>query len=93
MNCLTSITLALGVVFQLPVVMLALTKVGLVEPKMFSKYRGHFIVGALIIAALLTPPDPFTQMLMGIPIIILYELGNVLSRIAFKKKADVPTVR
>ena len=90
---LTSLTLALGVVFQLPVIMLALTKVGLVEPKLFSKYRGHFIVGALIVAALLTPPDPFTQMLMGVPIIILYELGAVLARIAYKKKADVPAVR
>ena len=90
---LTSLTLALGVVFQLPVIMLALTKVGLVEPKLFSKYRGHFIVGALVVAALLTPPDPFTQMLMGVPIIILYELGAVLARIAYKKKADVPAVR
>ena len=77
---LTSLTLALGLVFQLPVVMLGIARLGLVDPKSFSKFRGHFVIGALIFAALLTPPDPFTQMLMAIPMVILYELGNLMAR-------------
>ena len=85
---LTSLTLALGAVFQLPVVMLVLAKVGLVEPKKYSKYRGHCIIGALVVAAMLTPPDPFTQMLMALPIVLLYELGHVLARLAVKRGGD-----
>jgi len=77
---LTSLTLALGAVFQLPVVMLGLTRLGLVEPKQYSAYRGHFIIVALVTAALLTPPDPFTQMLMAIPMVLLYECGNLMAR-------------
>lgn len=77
---LTSLTLALGAVFQLPLLMLAVARVGMVEPKDFARYRGHFIIGALVLAALLTPPDPFTQLLMAIPMIALYELGHVLAR-------------
>ncbi|MFT5052322.1 MAG: sec-independent protein translocase protein TatC [Chlamydiales bacterium] len=77
---LTSLTLALGAVFQLPVVMLGLTRLGLAGPAQFSAYRGHFIVVALVMAAVLTPPDPFTQMLMAIPMVVLYEFGNLMSR-------------
>jgi len=82
---LTSLTLALGAVFQLPVVMLALGRLGLVDPKTFGKYRGHCIVGALVVAAVITPPDPFTQMLMAIPIATLYELGIWITHFAIKR--------
>lgn len=89
---LKSLALALGVVFQLPVVMIALARIGLVEPKTFAKYRKHTIVGALVVAAILTPPDPVTQMMMAGPIILLYELGIHLSRIAWRKQdPDGPT--
>lgn len=77
---LTSLTLALGAVFQLPIVMLALARVGIVEAQDFARYRGHFIIGALVLAAALTPPDPFTQLLMAVPMVALYELGHVLAR-------------
>jgi sec-independent protein translocase protein TatC len=85
---LTSLTLALGAVFQLPVIMLALGRLGLVEPKVFAKYRGHCIVGALVLAAVITPPDPFTQMLMAIPIVALYELGIWITRFAIKRAGE-----
>ena len=85
---LVSLTLALGVVFQLPVVMLGLARLGIVEPKAFSKYRGHFVIGALVMAAVLTPPDPFTQMLMAVPMVVLYELGNLMAR---RVSAPTPT--
>jgi len=82
---LTSLTLALGAVFQLPVVMLALARLGIVEPKTFAKYRGHCAVGALVAAAVITPPDPFTQMMMALPIVLLYELGLWVARYSVDK--------
>jgi sec-independent protein translocase protein TatC len=77
---LVALTLALGVVFQLPIVMLGVARIGLVEPRTYAKFRPHMLVGSLIVAALLTPPDPFTQMMMAVPIAVLYELGYRVSR-------------
>lgn len=90
---LKSLSLALGIVFQLPIIMLVLARVGLVDPSFFRKYRGHFILVILIVAAILTPPDPFTQMMMAIPMWILYELGIVLAGIVYqpaRESADAP---
>lgn len=84
---LTTMTLALGAVFQLPVVMLALARLDIVQPKTFAKYRAHTVIASLVLAALLTPPDPITQMMMAIPIALLYELGHVVARIAHRKQA------
>jgi sec-independent protein translocase protein TatC len=82
------LALAMGAVFQLPVIMLALSKLGLVEAAVWSQYRRHMVVGALVIAAVLTPPDPITQMLMAGPIVILYEVGVFLTRLAARKEAS-----
>lgn len=75
-----SLALAVGVVFQLPVLQIALARLGVVDPALYGKYRGHMMVVTLVIAAILTPPDPVTQMLLAVPAIILYEIGAVLSR-------------
>ncbi|MCP3919825.1 MAG: twin-arginine translocase subunit TatC [bacterium] len=85
---LTALTLALGAVFQLPVLMLALTRIGLVEASMYPKYRAHMAVGSLVLSAMLTPPDPVTQLMMAIPIIFLYELGSLVAR--FTQPAPPP---
>ncbi|MDA1264365.1 MAG: twin-arginine translocase subunit TatC [Planctomycetota bacterium] len=82
---LVALTLALGVIFQLPIVMLALARLGLVNPKDFGKYRPHMIVGSLVLGALITPPDPFTQMMMAGPIVVLYEIGHIASRLTVKQ--------
>jgi len=82
------LALAMGAVFQLPVIMLALSKLGLVEASVWSQYRRHMVVGALVIAAILTPPDPITQMLMAGPIVILYEVGVFLTRLAARREAS-----
>jgi|TARA_B110000211_G_C13958987_1_gene499665 Tat protein translocase TatC len=84
---LKALALAMGAVFQLPVIMLALTKLDLVDAKLWPTYRRHTVIGALVIAAILTPPDPITQMLMAVPIVILYEAGVILTRIAARKDA------
>ena len=89
-SLLFSLCLALGIVFQLPVVILIFARLGLIEPQDLSRYRGHFAVLAFIIAALLTPPDPVTQSLMAFPMIGLYEFGILLAR-AFGKPRETPT--
>jgi sec-independent protein translocase protein TatC len=77
---LTALILALGLVFQLPVIMFALVHVDLVERKNFIVYRSHFIVGAFVISAILTPPDPFTLLMMALPMTALYEVGIFSTR-------------
>ncbi|MAB79073.1 MAG: twin-arginine translocase subunit TatC [Planctomycetes bacterium] len=79
-----SLCLALGVVFQLPLVMSFLARAGMVEASTLASFRGHFIVGAFIFAAVLTPPDPFTQAMMGVPLIVLYEVGVLAARLVTK---------
>jgi Tat protein translocase TatC len=87
LSFVTNLTLALGVVFQLPLVMMVLSRVGIVEPASYSKRRGTFWISSLVIAAVLTPPDPFTQMMMAIPMAVLYEFGYLLARISHRKAA------
>ncbi|MFT5464509.1 MAG: sec-independent protein translocase protein TatC [Planctomycetota bacterium] len=77
----TGLCIAFGVVFQLPLVLTFLGRAGMVEAKTLRSYRGHFLLGAFVFAAILTPPDPFTQALLGLPMILLYELGIIGCRI------------
>ncbi len=76
----TSIAFAAGVMFELPVVIYFLSKVGLVTPGFLIKYRKHAIVILLIVAAIITPPDIFSQILVCLPLLFLYEFSIVLSR-------------
>ena len=85
---LKGLALAMGAVFQLPVIMMALTKLGLVGPGFWAEYRRHTIVGALVLAAIITPPDPVTQMLMAGPIIILYEVGIWVASLTTPQERD-----
>ena len=79
-------TLACGVVFQVPVVTWFLSKIGLISPEGMKTYRRHAIVGAMILAAFLTPPDPVSQIMIAVPLIILYQFSTFLSRIAVKRR-------
>jgi sec-independent protein translocase protein TatC len=79
--------LAFGAVFELPVVLVFLTKMGIVTPSFLAKNRKYAVLLAFVIAALLTPtPDAFNQTLMALPIIVLYEAGIWASRILEGKK-------
>ncbi|MFT7669749.1 MAG: sec-independent protein translocase protein TatC [Planctomycetota bacterium] len=82
---LTSLGLGMGIVFQLPIIMMAVARVGLATPADFGKYRGHFIITAAVFAALITPPDPYTQLMMAVPMAILYEVGIWLSKLVVPK--------
>jgi sec-independent protein translocase protein TatC len=83
---LTSICLATGVVFELPIVAFFLTKIGIITPTFMRKYRKHAIVVIFIIAAIITPPDVFSQTLVAIPLLILYEVSIFISARVMKQK-------
>ena len=79
-SMLLMMVLGCGIMFQLPVVVYVLSKIGMVTPGFMRKYRRHAIVVILIIAAILTPsPDVLSQMLVGTPMIILYEISIFIS--------------
>jgi len=81
----TSVVLASAVVFELPVLIFFLSKIGLVTPKFLKKYRKHAIVLILILSAVITPPDIFSQILVSLPLYVLYELSINISRRIEKK--------
>jgi sec-independent protein translocase protein TatC len=82
--------LAFGVIFELPLVIIFLTRLGVVTPAMLAKNRKFAVLFAFIAGAILTPtPDAFNQTLMAVPIIILYEIGILLSRFLNRKRARV----
>jgi sec-independent protein translocase protein TatC len=79
--------LAFGAIFELPIVIIFLTRM-VCNPQTLAKHRKYAIILAFVVAAFLTPtPDAFNQTLMAVPIIILYELGVLVSRIFVKRKA------
>lgn len=79
-SMLTMIILGCGIIFQLPVIVYILSKIGIMTPGFMRKYRRHAIVIILIIAAVLTPsPDVLSQMLVATPMIILYEISIFIS--------------
>ena len=79
-SLVTMLTLALGVVFQLPLVMLFVSRIGMLKAEDFIKWRMYAILIIFILAAVITPPDPFTQVMTALPMIILYEIGILVIR-------------
>ncbi len=84
--------LASGVVFELPLIIVLLTRMGIVNPNTLAKYRKFAFLGAFILGAILTPtPDVFNQTILSIPIYLLYEAGILASRLFGKKKPPEST--
>jgi sec-independent protein translocase protein TatC len=82
-SVVTKFLLAMGVIFELPILMFFLTKIGVVSPQWLSRQRKLAIVAAFLLAGFLTPTvDPINQTIVAIPIILLYEIGILLSRLA-----------
>ena len=79
---------AFGLVFELPVVIFFLTKMRIVTPELLRKKRKYAILLTFVLAAILTPPDVITQSMMAGPLIILYEIGILVSLLARKKKEE-----
>ncbi|KAB2807325.1 twin-arginine translocase subunit TatC [Phaeocystidibacter luteus] len=87
-SLVTTITLATGLLFELPVIVYFLSSLGILTPDWMRKYRRHAIVVVLVFAAVITPPDPMSQVLVAIPIMILYQISiSVSSRVLRRRNA------
>ena len=85
-----SVTLAVGIVFELPILVYFLTKVGLVTPAFLKKNRKIMLVIVLVLSAIITPPDIFSQVLVCIPLMLLYEMSiSISKRVYRQRQADL----
>jgi sec-independent protein translocase protein TatC len=83
----TSLVLAMGAVFELPIAILALSALGLVTPRFLAKFRRHAVIGSYLVAAIITPGDLFvTSVALMVPLYLLYELSIGLSWLVFRKR-------
>jgi sec-independent protein translocase protein TatC len=80
--------LAFGLCFEVPVALVILVAIGVATPEQLVKSRPYTIVGAFIIAAVLTPPDVISQLLLAIPMCLLYEVGILAARLLGKRRID-----
>ena len=86
-STLTTLSLMMGVVFEVPVLVYFLTRMGIISSALLKKYRRHSFIVILIISAIITPPDVFTLILMCLPLYGLYEVGIVIARRVERRKA------
>lgn len=85
-SLLRSSTVASGLLFELPILIFFLTKIGLVTPTTLRKYRKYTLIIVLILAAIITPPDIISQIIVTIPIMLLYEISILISSVVIKKQ-------
>jgi sec-independent protein translocase protein TatC len=90
---ITSVVLASGLVFQLPILVYFLSKVGLVTPNFLKKYRRHSIILIVTLSAIITPPDVFSQVLVALPLMVLYEIGIAISRRIMRQQDEAEAAR
>jgi len=87
-STVVSVTLAVGVVFELPILVYFLTKVGILTPAFMRKNRKIMFIIVLVLSAIITPPDIFSQILVCIPLIGLYELSIKISEKVYKQREE-----
>lgn len=85
-STVVSVTFGVGIVFELPIFVYFLSKVGILTPQFMKKNRKYMIVILLILSAIITPPDVFSQILVVIPLLALYELSISISNRVYKKQ-------
>jgi sec-independent protein translocase protein TatC len=85
-SLIVSSTIACGLFFQLPIVIYILAKLGMMTPEVLRKYRKHALVGILILSAIITPPDFISQVIVAIPVFILYEVSIVICKRVVKNQ-------
>jgi len=78
-------SIAMGVLFELPIIILVLTKIGIITPLFLITKRKYAIVAIWVIAALITPADPLSQILVAVPLMFLYEISILLSKMVVKR--------
>jgi sec-independent protein translocase protein TatC len=82
----TNTMLGVSIMFELPVIIYFLSKIGLITPMFLKRYRKHALVLVLILSAIITPPDIASQVIVSIPILILYEISITVSKRIYKKQ-------
>ena len=88
-SAVTTMTLLMGLIFEFPIVVLFLTRIGILTPAYMSKHRKHTIVIILIVAGFITPsPDMFTQLVVAVPLYLLYEISVILSKKYYRKRKE-----
>ena len=79
--------MGLGIAFQMPLAIIVLVTIGVVTPEQLRQYRRYIVLSIVVLAAILTPPEPVTQLALAGPLWILYELSIIVS-VFLKKKHD-----
>lgn len=82
----SAVTFATALIFEMPVAVYFLSRMGLVTPSLMRSYRKHALVVVLLLSAIITPPDVTSQILLGIPFFLLYELSILISSVVRKRK-------
>lgn len=85
MNFLIQLTMAFGVVFQLPVASFVLSRMGVISPKFLVKYSRHAILIIFVVAAILSPPDVLSQCILAAPLLVLYGVSILVSQLSQRK--------
>ena len=78
--------IATGLIFELPILIYFLTKVGVVTPQFLKTYRKYALVIVLILSAVITPPDIVSQIIVAVPVLILYEVSIIISKVIYKRE-------
>ncbi len=82
--------IAFGLAFQVPIATIILVALGVTTPETLAKARGYVVVGAFLVAMLITPPDMISQTMLALPVLALYELGIIMSRVVLKRQKERP---
>ena len=86
----TTMTLIMGLIFEFPILVIFLTKIGILTPSLLKKYRKHTVVVILIISGLITPsPDVFSQLIVAVPLYLLYEISLSFSSRMYRKREEL----
>jgi sec-independent protein translocase protein TatC len=88
LNFVLTMFLAFGVTFEVPVAVVLLARMGVVTLEQLKGARPYFVVGAFVVSAVVTPPDVVSQLLLAIPMCLLYELGLIAAKFVGTRKAD-----
>ena len=83
---LAKLLLLCGLVFEMPVITTFLARIGILKPEWLSRKRSIAIILAFVAAAIITPPDPLTQVLLAVPLILLYEISILLAKIVYRQR-------
>jgi len=86
MSIIISLMLGAAIIFELPMLSFFLTKLGVLTPAFMRKYRRYALIVILFFAAFLTPPDPVSQLILAVPLVLLYEISIFISKISLKKE-------